>query len=221
VPELHAASATPMTTTHSHPVDHLLRRVAVLLAAATIIWNIIEAGVSLAAGAATGSVALVTFGIDALIEVGSASVVLWQYSGHDSDARSRTALEAIAVSFFALAVYAGGRGTFDLATGSRPDASAAGITIAALSLVVMPLLAIQKRRVGRKLGSITVMADSAQTILCTYLSAALLAGLALNAAFGWWWADPLVALVVAALAIAEGRAAWNGDADCCATPRFE
>ncbi len=211
-----------MTATHSPPVDQShLRRLAVLLATATITWNIIEAGVSLTAGAAVGSVALITFGIDALIEVGSASVVLWQYSGHDSDARSHAALKAIAVSFFALAAYAATRGVFDLATGHQPDASAAGIAIAALSLVVMPLLAVQKRRVGRDLNSSTVMADSAQTVLCTYLSAALLAGLAFNAAFGWWWADPLVALVVAALAIAEGREAWNGDTACCATPGFE
>lgn len=190
-----------------------LRRRAVGLAWATIVWNVIEAVLAVGAGLEAGSLALVGFGLDSTIEVGSAAVVLWQFSGTDEQ-RERRALRLIAVSFFALAAYVSVQAVLDLATRSEPDASAIGIVLAALSLAVMPLLATAKRRTGQRLGSATVAADSQQTWLCTYLSAVLLVGLLLNASLGWWWADPIAGLVIGALALREGREAWTGDT-CC------
>jgi divalent metal cation (Fe/Co/Zn/Cd) transporter len=190
-----------------------LRRRAVVLAWATIAWNVVEAVVAIGAGLEAGSLALIGFGLDSTIEVGSAAVILWQFAGADEQ-RERQALRLIAVSFFALAAYVTGQALVDLATTSGPDSSVVGIVLASLSLVVMPLLATAKRRTGQRLGSVTVAADSQQTWLCTYLSAVLLVGLVLNAAFGWWWADPVAGLVIAALALREGREAWEGDT-CC------
>lgn len=190
-----------------------LRRRARWLAWATVAWNVIEAVVAIAAGAAAGSVALIGFGLDSTIEVASALVILWQYSGADEQ-RERLALKLIAASFFALAGYVAIRALLDLASTNEPDPSAIGIALAVASLIVMPLLAAAKRRTGRRMGSVTVVADSQQTVLCTYLSAVLLVGLVANATVSWWWADALAALVIAALAVREGVDAWRGDT-CC------
>lgn len=192
-----------------------LRRWALRLAYATIAWNVIEAVVAITAGRSAGSIGLVSFGLDSTIEVASASVVVWQFRGGHDEQRERRALRAIAISFFALAAYAAVQSVVDLVTRSEPESSTPGIIIAGLSLIVMPAIAFAKRRVGHRLGSRTVVADSAQTMLCTYLSAALLAGLLGNAVLGWWWADPLVALAVAALATLEGREAYQGETDDC------
>ena len=147
------------------------------------------------------------------IEVASAAVIIWQFSGLD-EKRERLALRLIGVSFFLLAAYVGGRAVLDLLTAAEPESSPIGIALASASLVVMPVLAAGKARIGRRLGSSTVSADSRQTWLCTYLSAVLLAGLLLNSLWGWWWADPLAGLVIAGLALREGLEAWNGDS-CC------
>lgn len=194
----------------------LVRRVRWLVAA-TIAYNIVEAVVAISAGTVASSTALVSFGLDSVIEVSSAAAVAWQFAATDHDARERrerVALRAIAVSFFALAGYVLVESTRTLlgATEARP--STVGLVLAAVSLAVMPGLSYAQRRAGRQLGSATAVADSKQTLLCTYLSAVLLAGLALNALLGWWWADPLAALAVAAVAIKEGIDAWRGDA-CC------
>jgi len=203
-----------MTSTTTDPVSmERLRRRAVMLAWATIAWNVVEAVVAIAAGLEAGSLALVGFGLDSTIEVASAAIILWQFAGADEE-RERQALRLIALSFFALAAYVTVQALFDLATSSEPDTSVVGIVLAALSLVVMPLLATAKRRTAQRLGSVTVAADSQQTWLCTYLSAVLLVGLLLNAAFEWWWADPVAGIVIAALALREGREAWAGDT-CC------
>lgn len=195
-----------------------LKRWAISFASVTIAWNVLEAIAAISAGAASHSVGLISFGLDSSIEVASALVVVWQFRGGHDEQRERVALRAIAISFFALAAYAGLHALVNLVTGSEPESSIPGIVIASLSLIVMPVLSFAKRRVGRQLGSKTVVADSAQTLLCTYLSAALLIGLVLNAAFGWWWADPLVGLLVAILAVIEGREAWAGGTDdCCAS----
>lgn len=190
-----------------------LRRIALSLAWATVAWNVIEAVIAIAAGSAAGSVALVSFGLDSTIEVGSALVIIWQFSGLD-ERREALALRLIGVSFFALAAYVGVRALLDLVSSSGPESSPVGIGLAALSLVVMPVLAAAKSRVGRRMGSPTVSADSRQTWLCTSLSAVLLVGLVLNAAWGWWWADPIAGLVIAGLAVREGVEAWNGES-CC------
>jgi divalent metal cation (Fe/Co/Zn/Cd) transporter len=191
----------------------LSRRVR-LLVTATIAYNVIEAIVAIAAGTAASSTALIGFGLDSVIEVASATAVAWQFSGKDPKARERTALKIIALSFFALALYI----TLDSARalfGTQPaEQSRIGIALAAVSLLVMPILSYAQRRTGRELGSASAVADSRQTLLCTYLSAALLVGLLLNALFGWAWADPTVALFIAAVAVREGREAWRGK-HCC------
>jgi divalent metal cation (Fe/Co/Zn/Cd) transporter len=200
--------------------DTLTRRVR-LLVVATISYNIVEAGVALAAGAAASSTALIGFGLDSLIEVSSAAAVAWQFSAADHEtreARERTALRIIAASFFALAAYIAvdaGRALFgDI--DAQP--STAGIVLAAVSLVVMPVLSAAQRRAGRELGSASAVSDSKQTLLCTYLSGVLLLGLLANSALGWSWADPVAALVIAAVAVKEGRAAWRGDSCCPPAP---
>ena len=195
-----------------------LRRRGLLLAGLTIAWNAAEAIVAVSAGVAAGSIALVGFGFDSTIEVLSAGVVVWQFrgelrGGYDED-RERRALRAIGVTFFVLAAYVAveaGRDLFLVDT--EPGESAVGIGLAASSLLVMPVLAWAKRRTAAQLGSPTLRADAAETLLCSWLSAALLVGLVLNAAAGWWWADPLAALAIAALATHEGLEALHGDHD--------
>lgn len=182
--------------------------------AATITYNLAEAAVAIGAGSAASSTALIGFGLDSLIEVSSAAAVAWQFSGADPAARERAALRAIAMSFFALAAYVGVESARSLIAGAAAAHSTVGMAMAAVSLVVMPALSFAQRRAGRELGSATAVADSKQTLLCTYLSGVLLVGLLLNSLFGWSWADPVAALVVAAAAVREGRAAWRGT-HCC------
>jgi divalent metal cation (Fe/Co/Zn/Cd) transporter len=191
----------------------LSRRVR-LLVAATIIYNVIEAIVALAAGTAADSTALIGFGLDSVIEVASAAAVAWQFSSTDPEARERIALKVIAVSFFALAAYVTVESIRSLAGAEHAEHSGVGIALAALSLLVMPVLSTAQRRAGRELGSASAVADSKQTLLCTYLSGVLLVGLLLNSLLGWSWADPIVALVIAVVAVREGREAWRGH-HCC------
>jgi divalent metal cation (Fe/Co/Zn/Cd) transporter len=198
----------------ARPARRRRQRIALGLAWATIAWNTVEAGVAIVAGAAASSIALVGFGLDSTVEVLSASVIVWQMTRDVPEDREASALRLIALSFFALAGYVAVRAVVDLATTSEPETSTLGIVLAAVSLVLMPVLAALKRRNGRRLGSNSVVADSRQTMLCTYLSAVLLVGLVLNATVGWWWADPLAALLIAALAFNEGREAWRGES-CC------
>lgn len=193
----------------------LHRRVRFLLAA-TITYNLTEGAIAITAGTMANSTALVGFGLDSLIEVTSAVAVAWQFSARDPEARERVALRIIAASFFALAAYVSVEAFRALVGGSEADHSTPGIVLAAVSLMVMPFLSTAQRRAGRELGSASAVADSKQTLLCTYLSGVLLVGLMLNALLGWWWADPLVALGIAVVAIKEGREAWRGEA--CCTP---
>ncbi|WP_108922307.1 cation transporter [Mycobacterium montefiorense] len=211
----HDECCTPATTNTVEPQRRavLSRRVR-LLVSATISYNIIEAVVALSAGAVASSAALIGFGLDSVIEVSSAAAVYWQFSGTDPQARERAALRVIALSFFALAGYVTLESIRSLLGGQTAGTSAAGIILAAVSLVVMPLLSYAQRRAGRELGSASAVADSNQTLLCTYLSGVLLVGLLLNYLFGWSWADPVVALVIAAVAVKEGRTAWRGE-HCC------
>ncbi|GII84515.1 hypothetical protein Ssi03_25050 [Sphaerisporangium siamense] len=199
-----------------------LRRAALhrrirLLVAATITYNLIEAAVAITAGTVASSGALVAFGLDSVIEVASAAAVAWQFSSADPQARERITLRIIALSFFALAAYVAVDSALTLTGAGAAGHSTPGIALAALSLLVMPFLSAAQRRAGRELGSASAVADSKQTLLCTYLSGVLLAGLLLNTLFGWSWADPVAALVIAAVAVKEGRDAWRGDA-CCAPP---
>lgn len=193
---------------------HVLVRRVRSLVAFTIAYNVIEAGVALVAGSIAGSAALLGFGLDSVIEVSSAAAVAWQFAGSDHEAREKVALRVIAFSFFGLAAFVTFDATSSLVTGNAPEHSTMGLMIAALSLVVMPLASWVQRRTGNELGSRSAVADSKQTLLCTYMSAALLVGLATNTLFGWWWADAIAALCIAALAVKEGLNAWRGDA-CC------
>lgn len=186
-----------------------------LLVAATISYNVIEALVALSEGARASSTALVGFGIDSVIEVSSAAAVAWQFAAPDPEAREKIALRIIAFSFFGLAAYVAVDAVRALLGVSKAQPSAIGITLAALSLVIMPVLSYAQRRAGKELGSLSAVADSKQTLLCTYLSAVLLGGLVLNSAFGWSWADPIAGLVIAVIAVKEGLNAWKGDT-CCA-----
>ncbi|GAA2497340.1 cation transporter [Streptomyces gobitricini] len=200
--------------------DVLARRIR-LLVAATMTYNVIEAVVAITAGTVASSTALIGFGLDSVIEVSSAAAVAWQFSSRDHavrEAREKRTLRIIAVSFFALAAYVGVDAVRTLLAGiGEAERSMTGIVLAALSLAVMPFLSAAQRRTGRELGSAAAVADSKQTLLCTYLSAVLLIGLVLNATLGWSWADPVAALVIAAIAAKEGRDAWRGEG-CCATP---
>jgi len=198
----------------TRPVDGAagLRRV-MRLELLTIFWMVVEALAGIGSGIAAGSAALVGFGLDSVVEVFAAVVVVWQLRGMGEE-RERSALRLIAVSFFLLAAYVGAESLRDLVLAHHPEASPAGIVLAAAAIVLMPLLARAKKRAGEELGSATVVAESSETRLCAYLSAALLAGLALNAVLGWWWADPLAGLGIAAVAAREGREAWRGD-PCC------
>ncbi|WP_179646770.1 cation transporter [Spinactinospora alkalitolerans] len=195
----------------------LTRRVR-LFVAATITYNIIEAVVAITAGTIASSAALIGFGLDSVIEVSSAAAVAWQFSAREAAARrarERRALRVIAVSFFVLAAYVAFEAVRSLIGAGEAETSVPGIVLAAVSVVVMPFLSLAQRRAGRELGSSSAVADSKQTLLCSYLSAALLVGLLANALLGWAWADPIVALLIAAMAVKEGREAWRGDA-CCA-----
>ncbi|MET9608083.1 cation transporter [Streptomyces sp. NPDC006512] len=200
--------------------DALARRIR-LLVAVTITYNVIEAVVALTAGTMASSTALVGFGLDSIIEVSSAAAVAWQFSPKDHavrEAREHRALRIIAVSFFALAAYVAVDAVRALSGAGEASSSLPGIVLAALSLAVMPFLSAAQRRAGRELGSASAVADSKQTLLCTYLSAVVLAGLVLNATLGWTWADPIAALVIAGIAVKEGRDAWQGKSCCAPTP---
>ncbi len=194
--------------------DVLHRRVR-LFVAATITYNVIEAVVALSEGARVSSTALIGFGLDSVIEVSSAAAVAWQFSAKDPEVREKTALRVIAFSFFALAAYVAVESIRALAGFAEPRHSTIGIALAAVSLVVMPVLSWAQRRAGRELRSASAVADSKQTLLCTYLSAVLLVGLLVNTLFGWSWADPIAALIIAAIAVREGLNAWKGES-CCA-----
>jgi divalent metal cation (Fe/Co/Zn/Cd) transporter len=193
--------------------DVLSRRIR-LLVAATITYNVIEAVIALAEGTRVSSTALIGFGLDSAIEVSSAAAVAWQFSAKDPETREKATLRFIAFSFFALALYVVADSALSLLGVGEAGPSAIGIGLAAVSLVIMPVLSLAQRRAGRELGSLSAVADSKQTLLCTYLSAALLVGLTLNLLLGWHWADPVAALVIAAIALREGVNAWRGD-PCC------
>jgi divalent metal cation (Fe/Co/Zn/Cd) transporter len=192
----------------------LLTRRVRLLVAATITYNMIEAVVAITAGTVASSAALIGFGLDSVIEVASATAVAWQFSGRHPETRERAALRIIALSFFALAVYVTVEAVRALFGSVEASPSTVGIVLAAVSLLVMPFLSYAQRRAGREIGSASAVADSKQTLLCTYLSGVLLVGLVLNSLFGWSWADPVVALIIAAVAAREGRQAWRGH-HCC------
>lgn len=204
-----------MTTALAADRTEILRRRIRWIVAATIGYNLIEAVVAIAAGSAASSGALIGFGLDSTIEVLSAAAVAWQFTRRDPERWEKGTLRVIAVAFFALAAYVTATSVLALVGQVDVQHSTVGIVLTALSVVIMPFLSLAERRAGRELGSATAVADSKQTLICTYLSAAVLVGLIVNSLFGWWWADAIAGLVIAAFAIREGIEAWRGDA--CAT----
>lgn len=186
----------------------------------TIGWNTLEAIVGLAAGIAAGSVVLVGFALDSVVEASSGGILLWRlraeaHGGRLAEDLERRAIRLVAVAFLLLAAYVGGRAAFDLFVQARPEESPIGIALAVASLIVMPILARLKSNVARDLDSRALQADATQTTLCTYLSGVLLFGLVANALFGWWWADPIAGLGIAAFAAKEGRELWTTNEICC------
>jgi divalent metal cation (Fe/Co/Zn/Cd) transporter len=196
----------------------LVRR-ARRLAGLGLAWHLIEAAIALIAGIAASSIALVGFGADSVVEGGAGVVVLWRFSSSrvGSERAERRAQRLIGASFFAIAAYVGVEAVRTLLAGDHPESSWVGIGLAVVTLATMPPLAEAKARVGEKLNSAATRSEGRQNLLCAYLSAALLVGLGANAALGWWWADPVAALVIAVAAVDEGREAWRGEgcADGC------
>jgi len=208
----------PATRARRADRERLIRR-ARGLAWIGLAWHVLETAIAIAAGLLAGSIALVGFGADSLVEALAGLVVLWRFAAarSASDAAERRAQQLIAISFYAVAAYVGVEALRSLATADEPDASWIGIALAAFTLATMPPLASAKARVADALGSSATKSESRQTTLCAYLSAALLVGLGANAVLGWWWADPLTALVIAAVAVQEGRKSWAGES-CCTGP---
>jgi divalent metal cation (Fe/Co/Zn/Cd) transporter len=214
----HAQPLTvPVLAAGPAPVERgRLERRTRLLAWGGIAWHVVEFAIAIAAGVAAGSIALIGFGADSLIEALAGGVVLWLFTGkrRGSSSAERRAQQLIAVSFFLLAGYVSVEALRTLVNADHPGASWVGIGLAAFTAPTMPLLAYAKRRLGNQLHSAATVKEAAQTQLCAYLSIALLVGLAANALAGWWWADPLTALVIGAVAIKEGRESWRGEG-CC------
>ena len=195
-----------------------LERRAKLLAWGGNAWHLVEFAIAVGAGAAAGSVALIGFGLDSLIELAAGGIVIWLFSGGRgaSEHAERRAQQLIAASYALLVAYIAVESVRDLAGSHHPEVSWVGIGLAAFTAPTMPLLARAKRGVGRKLNSSATVSEAGQNMICAYLSIALLVGLLANALPGWWWADPAAALVIAAVAAREGVESWRGDScECC------
>lgn len=196
----------------------LVRR-AKLLAWLGVGWHVIEAAVAVVAGIIAGSIALIGFGADSLIEAVAGTILLWRFAASrvSSQDAERRAQKLIGLSFYLIAAYVSFEAIRSLLVGDQPEASWIGIGLSIVTLLTMPPLAIAKARIGEKLGSSATKSEGQQNMLCAYLSAALLIGLGANALFGLWWADPVTALVIAGVAVKEGREAWQGES-CCTAP---
>jgi divalent metal cation (Fe/Co/Zn/Cd) transporter len=197
-----------------------LARWGLWLVAGTLAYNVVEAVIALWAGSEAGSIALLGFGLDSVIEVAAAAAMLWRLSvelrGEDPEhieQAERRVRRVIGATFLALAAYVTVQAAYSLLTQGRPEESLVGIILAIASLIIMPLLAWGKLRVARGLGSEALRAEAKETIACAYLSLALLVGLVLNAALGWWWADPAVALLMVPWLVFEGVEGWRGEDD--------
>jgi divalent metal cation (Fe/Co/Zn/Cd) transporter len=209
---LQVAVAEPLTTGERAQLVSRAR----LLAWLGIGWHVIEAAIAFAAGVAAGSIALVGFGADSLAETFAGLIVVWRFADRrtESESAEQRAQRLIGLSFFLVAAYVAVEALRTLVAADHPNASWVGIGLAAVTLVTMPALASAKARVGEGLGSSATKSEGRQNLLCAYLSAGLLVGLSANALLSWWWADPATALLIAGVAVKEGREAWRGEA-CC------
>ena len=194
------------------PRAALIRR-ARLLAWASLGWMTIEGAVAVTAGMIASSPALIGFGFDSAIEGLASVIIIWRFAQHRalSEEAEMRAQKLVAISFFLLAPYVAYEALSTLISGVHPETSVVGIALTASSLVLMPYLGIAKKRIGARLGSSATASEGTQNILCAYLAAGVLAGLAANSLFGIWWLDPVVALGIAGLAISEGRESWRGE----------
>lgn len=218
--QLPIAHVRPVALTTSADRERLIRRARTLAWGANA-WHVAEFAIAVGAGIAAGSIALIGFGLDSLVEVAAGTAIVWLFTGRrlaDPARAERRAQQLIAVSFYVLAAYIAVESARDLVAGDHPEASWVGIGLAAVTAPTMPLLARAKQRIGRELGSSATVSEGAQNMLCAYLSVALLIGLGANALFGLWWADPVAALVIAAVAVREGRQSWRGDTCGCCAP---
>jgi divalent metal cation (Fe/Co/Zn/Cd) transporter len=188
----------------------------------SLVWMGAEGAIAIIAGALAGSIALIGFGIDSAIEGVASLVIIWRFTGHRllSHSAEQRAQKLVAVQFFLLAPYVAFEAAQHLVTGHHPDISVLGMALTATSLVGMPVLGIAKQRLAEQLGSAATHGEGAQNLLCAYLAGAVFLGLAGNALFGWWWLDPIAALMIAAIAVKEGLETWRGEG-CCATPPFD
>jgi divalent metal cation (Fe/Co/Zn/Cd) transporter len=218
LPTVPIMQSPPAIAPRAEERERLVRR-AKALAWIGVGWHGIEAAIAVGAGVAAGSIALIGFGADSLVEAFAGFIVLWRFAGARSTSAGaeRRAQQLIAISFYVIAAYVAVEAIRSLVGGDEPDVSWLGIGLSAFTLATMPPLAIAKGRVAEALGSSATKSESRQTMLCAYLSAALLVGLGANALLGWWWADPITAIAIAGVALREGRASWAGDA-CCTTP---
>lgn len=210
------STTLPLVSSTPGPDRGRLVRRAKFLARLGLVWHGIEAAVAIGAGAAAGSIALVGFGADSLVEAVAGVIVLWRFatSRASSESAELRAQKLIGMSFFVIAVYVSFEAVRTLVGGDHPEVSYVGIVLSLATLATMPPLAVAKARVGEQLGSSATKSEGRQNMLCAYLSGALLIGLGANAVAGWWWADPGSALVIAAVALNEGREAWRGES-CC------
>jgi len=212
---MHRSNRAGTLAVHDPPLYAALRGRAIRLEYFTIAWNTLEAVVAIGAGVLAGSIALVGFGLDSVIETVSGVALLWRLKQRaDLEGAAETrALRIVGVTFFALATYVAYESVTDLRGAHRPEGSLVGMVLAAVSLLVMPVLGRAKRRVAARIGSRALAADGMETYLCSYLSFALLLGLGLNAWLGWWWADPVAALAMVPFMVREGIEAWRGEAE--------
>jgi divalent metal cation (Fe/Co/Zn/Cd) transporter len=196
--------------------DRLIGR-AKALSWLSLAWMSVEGAVAITAALIAGSVALLGFGIDSTIEGLASVIVIWRFTGTRrlSDHAELRAQKAVAISFFLLAPYIAQDAIRALVTAEHPSVSWVGIGLSVSSIVVMPLLGRAKQRIGERLGSGATAGEGAQNLLCAYMAAGVVVGLGANAALGWWWLDPVIALGIAALAVHEGRGTWRGEG-CCA-----
>jgi divalent metal cation (Fe/Co/Zn/Cd) transporter len=211
-------AAPPAALTRERYAE-LARRVK-LLSWLSLAWMTVEGAVAITAGIVASSIALVGFGLDSVVEGVASVVIVWRFTGDRvfSHAAEQRAQRLVALQFFLLAPYVAFESVQALATGERPDVSWVGIGLAIGSVVVMPVLGVAKQRLADRIGSAATAGEGRQNMLCAYLAGALLVGLVGNAAVGAWWLDPVVGLLIAAVAVREGLEAWRGEGCCVASP---
>jgi divalent metal cation (Fe/Co/Zn/Cd) transporter len=217
--ELPVAAPAPVAQLTRERYGELARKVK-LLSWLSLAWMTVEGAVALVAGAIAGSIALVGFGLDSVVEGLASVVIIWRFTGHRvfSHAAEQRAQKLVAVQFFLLAPYVGFESVSTLVSADKPDVSWVGIGLAVGSVILMPLLAIAKQRLANEMGSAATAGEGRQNMLCAYLAGALLVGLLGNALVGAWWLDPVVGLLIAAVAVREGLEAWRGEGCCVSSP---